>query len=560
MLSSETGTHQGCPLGPLGFALAIQPVLEELQDKGELIWSSWYLDDGILLGSPEKVSEAFTWLQLKLAERGLVINQQKCEAWGPRVAPFSATHPTVACCEWGPGSGTKVLGCPVNFPQSTDFAEAHWKATCTKLEHTVQRVTQVTDLQMAHHLLRTTLDACKVTHLLRATDCYRSDAGVREADAIILTGFEDLLGQGLPAAQRVQVGLPFASGGCGIRSPLSIRPAARIAALATYHTSGADRIGAPHYARQVSAALVTPVLQELAARLGPNFDPVARWLGSLESISKADREHTQQRWWSDALGKKAVLTLLDQLPPREQARLLEQQNSIGVAFMTTAPSTALHTSISSDQYRLGLKWWLGMPLILEADGPMLCSGCQQTCDHLGDHLLCCRRNNFNNRHAAVQESLSSILTESGQGHTREVRIPNVPDSQCRPADLLLRAWDNGTDTAMDLTICHGWQISEQTTAVKRDRWRQFLCRKEKDKHLKYDALCRQAQWSFRALAFGTWGGVGPEAAKSLHRILKRAAGWQEGDLRAARQEELRQGLGLTLMRHVWRLLESKNFQ
>ena len=96
--------------------------------------------------------------------------------------------------------------------------------------------------------------------------------------------------------------------------------------------------------------------------------------------------------------------------------------------------------------------------------------------------------------------------------------------------------------------------------VKRDRWRNFLCRKEKDKHQKYDALCRQAQWSFRALAFGTWGGVGPEAAKTLHRILKRAAGWQEGDLRAARQEELRQGLGLTLMRHVWRLLESKNFQ
>ena len=153
-----------------------------------------------------------------------------------------------------------------------------------------------------------------------------------------------------------------------------------------------------------------------------------------------------------------------------------------------------------------------------------------------------------------------MLTESGQGHTREVRIPNVPDSQCRPADLLLRAWDNGSDTAMDLTICHGWQASEQTSSVKRDRWRHFLCRKEKEKHQKYDVLCRQAEWSFRALAMGTWGGVGPEGANILQRILKRAAGWQEGDLRPARQEELRQRIGLTLMRHVWRLLERKNFQ
>ena len=206
------------------FALAIQPILEELQDRGELIWSSWYLDDGIFVGSPEKVSEAFIWLQIQLADRGLVVNQKKCEAWGPRTAPFSQLHPTVACSKWEPGTGTKVLGCPVNFPQSTEFSDAHWKETCTKLEQTVQQVTQVTDLQVAHHLLGTTLDACKVTHLLRATDCYRSDAGVRDADAIILTGFEDLMGQGLPAAQRVQVGLPFASGGCGIRSPLSIRP------------------------------------------------------------------------------------------------------------------------------------------------------------------------------------------------------------------------------------------------------------------------------------------------------------------------------------------------
>jgi hypothetical protein len=169
VLSSETGTHQGCPLGPLDFALAIQPVLDDLRDKGELIWSSWYLDDGILVGSPEKVAEAFTWLQLQLAERGLVVNQQKCEAWGPRMAPFAQAHPTVACCHWGPGSGTKVLGCPVNYPQSTEFAEAHWKTTCAKLEQTVQQVTQVTDLQVAHHLLRTMLDACQVTHLLRAT-------------------------------------------------------------------------------------------------------------------------------------------------------------------------------------------------------------------------------------------------------------------------------------------------------------------------------------------------------------------------------------------------------
>jgi hypothetical protein len=61
------------------------------------------------------------------------------------------------------------------------------------------------------------------------------------------------------------------------------------------------------------------------------------------------------------------------------------------------------------------------------------------------------------------------------------------------------------------------------------------------------------------MAFGTFGGTGPEAARVLHRVLKRAACWLEGDLRASKQEELRLSMGLTLMRHIWLLLEAKNY-
>lgn len=115
---------------------------------------------------------------------------------------------------------------------------------------------------------------------------------------------------------------------------------------------------------------------------------------------------------------------------------------------------------------------------------------------------------------------------------------------------------------MDLTICHGWQRTQQTEADRpptREKWRAFLNEQERAKHTKYDALCAAAHWNFSAMAFGTWGGTGPECARLLHRISKRAAGWQEGDLRASQQENARLTVGLTLMRHVWALLLSKNF-
>ena len=60
------------------------------------------------------------------------------------------------------------------------------------------------------------------------------------------------------------------------------------------------------------------------------------------------------------------------------------------------------------------------------------------------------------------------------------------------------------------------------------------------------------------MAFGTWGGLGPEAAKLLARMVGRAAAWQEGPLRAWRQQGLREGVGLALMTHIWALLDAKN--
>ena len=149
-------------------------------------------------------------------------------------------------------------------------------------------------------------------------------------------------------------------------------------------------------------------------------------------------------------------------------------------------------------------------------------------DQFGDHLLCCVRNNFSKRHNAVQDALCDLLTASGQGHAREIKIPNAADQELRPADILLNSFQDGRPTALDITIAHGWQVAEQGT-VSREKWRAFLRRKEAKKHGKYDVPCQGAGWGFTAMAFGTWGGLGPEGAKVLHRLVKRAASWQEGE-------------------------------
>ena len=82
-------------------------------------------------------------------------------------------------------------------------------------------------------------------------------------------------------------------------------------------------------------------------------------------------------------------------------------------------------------------------------------------DAYGDHLVCCRRNNFSRRHNAVQDALGGLLHEAGQGWSKEVPLPDPLDANLRPADLLIKCWTEGKDTTVDLTVSHGWKQSER---------------------------------------------------------------------------------------------------
>ena len=61
------------------------------------------------------------------------------------------------------------------------------------------------------------------------------------------------------------------------------------------------------------------------------------------------------------------------------------------------------------------------------------------------------------------------------------------------------------------------------------------------------------------MAFGSWGGQGPEAAKLLARAVKKAAlGW-DLHLQARHKHELFAAFGLALMRGTFDLLAAKAF-
>jgi hypothetical protein len=152
-LYAESGVPQGCPLGPIAFGLAIQPIIRTISDKMGLIWNVWYLDDGLLVGDPDKLGMALLYLETELLKRGLTLNRQKCALWGPAASlvPHSTGIPVTP---WEPDTGITLLGAPIPFPGCTKHLVREWDTRLSNLEETVAAVTALADKQMAHHLLR----------------------------------------------------------------------------------------------------------------------------------------------------------------------------------------------------------------------------------------------------------------------------------------------------------------------------------------------------------------------------------------------------------------------
>ena len=124
--------------------------------------------------------------------------------------------------------------------------------------------------------------------------------------------------------------------------------------------------------------------------------------------------------------------------------------------MKVLPSVAMGTVLSDVDYRSLCRWWLGLPLLPQGCILPPCTACGEALDTYGDHLVCCSHNGVTRRHHAMRDAWSALLTKAGVSHAKEVEAP----SGNRPADLLLKAWDKGTDMAVDLTVSHPFGLDQ----------------------------------------------------------------------------------------------------
>ena len=154
-IDSQSGVQQGDPLGPLLFALALQPVLEQLKagsSPGGLQMVFSYLDDLCLAGEQRAVAQAVAALNSASERIGLKLNSEKCE-----IIPCAGLHHAVDpslfpdSFEFKSEGNFELLGGPVGC---AEFCNNHTQDRVNSATKVLAALGELPDPQVALQLLR----------------------------------------------------------------------------------------------------------------------------------------------------------------------------------------------------------------------------------------------------------------------------------------------------------------------------------------------------------------------------------------------------------------------
>ena len=222
----------------------------------------------------------------------------------------------------------------------------------------------------------------------------------------------------------------------------------------------------------------------------------------------------------------------------------------GLAACFAQPGFA-HTDFPDTEYRLLLRWWLGLPILPVGVTLPGCPLCRGSIDPFGDHFLCCEQNGSTQRHNAFRNAFHEMCVRYG--------IEVEKEAEClagrRPADILLLQWSRGQHVAVDFVCSHPAGLAQHPLVV--DNAKRHCNLAEARKMQADGPPCEAKGWGFSPFGLSTWGGLGSSAKAVLFEVTKRATADLRGWPKTRALQEIRETLSVTLMREIARQLSLK---
>ena len=223
IILSKCGVQQGDPLGPLGFAMALHPLIQQIKEQVPgLVINAWYLDDGTLYGSADDLLSALDILESAAPAYGLSLNRSKCLLYSPD-ASF-VLHPDIPTTH----EGFSLLGAPIGLPE---FCNQYVLHKAEQALNIVPLLSSLQDSQMAFTLLRSCWSFSKMSYLLRSTPSLYISEALTAFDNRVQEAFSALLGTSFSSWSWLKATLPCSMGGLNLRSTYLHSPAAYLSSV-----------------------------------------------------------------------------------------------------------------------------------------------------------------------------------------------------------------------------------------------------------------------------------------------------------------------------------------
>ncbi|XP_029655705.1 uncharacterized protein LOC115229508 [Octopus sinensis] len=216
ILDSANGVQQGDPLGSLLFSLAIHQTTRSC--KNDL--NMWYLDDGVIGGTPEGILETLKSLVFNFGALGLEFNCGKCEIVNVNTDELSFR-------KWMTEFNKLLPGC--TFPLKEDLIflgspifesgiKAVMKAKISEFSFLSEKLRCV-DSHIGLFLMRNCLSIPKLTYFLGTAQCYQETDLLEDYSEHMRACTEDILNVSFDTQSWRQATLPISLGGIGLITP-----------------------------------------------------------------------------------------------------------------------------------------------------------------------------------------------------------------------------------------------------------------------------------------------------------------------------------------------------
>ena len=561
VIKSQVGVQQGDPLGPLFFALALHPVLEQVGNIPGLDLSFSYLDDMVMAGKQSAVASGIAQLKTSAGSLGLRLNMSKCELVpavpggdGITWELFDQSMPRKL------DGCFKLLGAPIG---TAEYCQSLTDKRAAKVQGSLDAIGELPDPQVALALLRSCASFGKMVFSARATPFDVHQEQLVAFDNAVRRCFEQFSGLHPDDAQWMQATLATKMGGLGLRS-LSRHSSAAYLASRSSCFQLCQQLD-PHHVWEVSdpsSAAYKAVLQ------------VNQYSCPDVAVPEPVPPDIKQRVLSSSVDAGALKKLTDpessNLSFRSHMSLLSLEGA--GTWLHAIPSEALGTKVAPQLFVPMLQRRLRMPVFEE---PFFCPLCDGVMDIWADHALTCAcGGDRTKRHNLVRNVGVRLATSAGWRPEPEkpglLRPRPAQGSRCedgseggegsrgpearRPADIYVPRWDLGGSAALDFAVTSGLRtdLLEQTAADGSSCLKSY--EQVKKSFLDTATHCASEGITFIPMIVEAHSGAwGPAAAKVWLKLGK-AISLLSGESTAVEALRTRQNLGLILHRETARAI------